>query len=162
MRRLRRAVLGMLVAAAALATPTAPATAAPTHHGDQAAFNKLLRSQETAWATGDGEAWAATFTPDGDMVTFNGDHLHGRDHIKTRIQHYLDTYLQDTRLLTLTEQVRYLAPDTVIIIRTGCVLWHTETTCTDEALSVNTNILVKQHGRWLQTSFQNTRIRPIP
>jgi uncharacterized protein (TIGR02246 family) len=96
------------------------------------------------------------------MVTFNGDHLHGRQHMTTRMQHYFDAYLQDTRLLMLTEQVRYVEPDTAIIVRTGCVLWNQETTCTDEAMSVNTNVLVKRHGQWLQTSFQNTRIRPIP
>jgi uncharacterized protein (TIGR02246 family) len=143
--------------AAVAATPGAPA-----HHADQAAFDTLRERQEAAWARGDGAAWAATFTADGDMVTFNGDHLHGRAHIQRRIQHYFDAYLRGTRLLMLTEQVRYTEPDTAIIVRTGCVLWNQETTCTDEALSVNTNVLVKRHGRWLQTSFQNTRIRPIP
>lgn len=162
-RGIRRAVLGVLIATASVVTSTSAVSAAPTaRHGDQAAFDQLRTLQEAAWARGDAAAWAKTFTPDGDMVTFNGDHLHGRDHITTRMQHYFDAYLQGTRLLMLSEQVRYLEPDTVILVRTGCVLWNTETTCTDEALSVNTNILVKHHDRWLQTSFQNTRIRPIP
>jgi uncharacterized protein (TIGR02246 family) len=155
----------VLVAAAGMAASTSAVSAAPTvetRHGDQAAFDQLRTLQEDAWASGDATAWARTFTPDGDMVTFNGDHLHGRDHIITRMQHYFDAYLQGTRLLTLSEQVRYLEPDTVILVRTGCVLWGSETACTDEALSVNTNVLVKRHGRWLQTSFQNTRVRPIP
>lgn len=167
---IRRAVLSVLVAAAgvAAATPAVSATpnprpAAETRHGgDQAAFDRLKRLQEDAWAGGDATAWAATFTSDGDMVTFNGDHLRGRDHITTRMQHYFDAYLANTRLLILSEQIRYAGQDTAIIVRTGCVLWNNETTCTEEALSVNTNVLVKRHGRWLQTSFQNTRIRPIP
>lgn len=148
---------------AGLITSPATVAAAPTPGGgDQGAFDRLRHQQEEAWANGDAVAWAATFTPDGDVVTFNGDHLHGREHITARMRHYLDTYLQGTRLLMLTEQVRHLEPDTAIIVRTGCVLWAEQTTCTDEALSVNTNVLVKRHGRWLQTSFQNTRIRPIP
>lgn len=149
---------------AGLITPTAAVAATPDHSrtADQAAFNRLRAQQEDAWAHGDGAAWAATFTQDGDMVTFNGDHLHGHEQITTRMQHYFDTYLQGTRLLMLTEQTRYVEPDTAIIVRTGCVLWNNETTCTDDALSVNTNVLVERHGRWLQTSFQNTRIRPIP
>jgi len=166
MRGLRRAALAALVVAAAALTSTAAVSAeAPTpaaHGGDQAAFDQLRQKQEDAWADGDATAWATTFTPDADMITFNGDYLHGRDDITSRMQHYFDTYLQGTRLLMLTEQVRYLEPDTAIIVRTGCVLWGAETTCTEEALSVNTNVLVKRHGRWLQTSFQNTRIRPIP
>lgn len=162
---IRRAVLGVLVAAAGVVTSTSAVSAAPvaeTHHGDQAAFDQLRVLQEDAWARGDAAAWARTFTSDGDMVTFNGDHLRGRDHITARMQHYFDAYLRDTRLLMLSEQVRYVEPDTVILVRTGCVLWNNETACTDEALSVNTNVLVKRHGRWLQTSFQNTRVRPIP
>lgn len=163
----RRALVGLLVAAAGVITSAAAVEAAPTpaaeaHRGDQAAFDRLRQLQEDAWQRGDATAWAATFTSDGDMVTFNGDHLHGRQHMTDRMQHYFDTYLQGTRLLMLTEQVRYVEQDTVIIVRSGCVLWDDQTACTDEALSVNTNVLVKRHGRWLQTSFQNTRVRPIP
>ncbi|HEX6356558.1 SgcJ/EcaC family oxidoreductase [Actinophytocola sp.] len=158
----RRALAGVLVAMAGLITSTAAVAATPEPASDQAAFDRLRGQQEDAWQRGDAAAWAATFTRDGDMVTFNGDHLSGRQHITTRMQHYFDTYLSGTRLLMLTEQVRYTEPDTAIIVRTGCVLWNQETTCTDEALSVNTNVLIKRHGQWAQTSFQNTRIRPIP
>jgi uncharacterized protein (TIGR02246 family) len=163
----RRAILGVLVAVTGVVTSTAAVEATPNqateaHRGDQAAFDQLRRQQEDAWSSGDAVAWAATFTADGDMVTFNGDHLHGRQHMTERMQHYFDAYLEGTRLLMLTEQVRYVEPDTAIIVRTGCVLWDAQTTCTEDALSVNTNVLVKRHGRWLQTSFQNTRVRPIP
>lgn len=157
----RHALLALLVAAAGALTSTTAEAAAPPP-SDQAAFDRIRHQQEDAWARGDAAAFAATFTPDGDMVTFNGDHLAGRDHITSRMQHYFDTYLQGTRLLMLTEQRRYVEPDVAITVRTGCVLWNDETTCTDEALSVNTNVFVKRHGKWQQTSFQNTRIRPIP
>jgi uncharacterized protein (TIGR02246 family) len=163
MRGFRRVLVGVLVAVTGVLTSAAAIEAEPASHGgDQAAFDRLRGQQEVAWADGNGAAWAATFTRDGDMVTFNGDHLHGREQITTRMQHYFDTYLQGTRLLMLTEQVRYAEPDVAIIVRTGCVLWDQQTTCTDEAMSVNTNVLVEQHGHWVQTSFQNTRIRPIP
>jgi uncharacterized protein (TIGR02246 family) len=159
----RRGVLALVVAMAGLVTSTATVEAASTStHSDLAAFGQLRLQQEDAWARGDAAAFAATFTRDGDMVTFNGDHLHGRDHITSRMQHYLDTYLEGTRLLMLTERLRYVEPDVAVIVRTGCVLWDDQTTCTEEALSVNTNVFVKRHGKWLQSSFQNTRIRPIP
>jgi uncharacterized protein (TIGR02246 family) len=157
------AAIGMTMTGAAVAaTPDVPAGAGVARHDDQAAFDRLRRQQADAWARGDGAAFAATFTADGDMVTFNGDHLHATAGIATRMQHYFDTYLQGTRILTLSETVRYTEPDTAIIVRTGCVLWDEQTTCTDEALSINTNVLIKRRGEWLQTSFQNTRIRPIP
>lgn len=158
-----KAILVAVVAAAGLVMSGGAVAAAPDGpRDDQAAFDRLRQQQEDAWARGDGAAWAATFTRDADVITFNGDHLHGRRHIAERMQHYFDEYLSGTRLHMLTEQVRYVERDTVILVRTGCVLWGEETTCTDEALSVNTNVLVKRHGKWAQTSFQNTRIRPIP
>src|SRR5687767_12420011 len=110
----RRAIVGVLVAVTGVLASAAPVNATPepasTQGGDQAAFDRLLRQQEDAWARGDATAWAATFTPDGDMVTFNGDHLRGRQHMTTRLQHYFDAYLQGTRLLRLSEQVRYVEP----------------------------------------------------
>lgn len=155
--------IGMTMTAVAVATtPDADGGQDRAYPSDRAAFDRLRVRQEEAWARGDGTAWAATFTADGDMVTFNGDHLHGRQHISARMQHYFDAYLRGTRLLMLSEQVRFTSPGTAIIVRTGCVLWEQQTTCTDEALSVNTNVLLKRHGEWLHTSFQNTRIRPIP
>lgn len=163
MRGQRVGLVAAVVAAAVLLSGAAVAAAPEDgRRGDRAAFDALRKAQEDAWARADGAAFAATFTPDGDMVTFNGDHLDGREHIRTRMQHYFDAYLRGTRLLMLTEQLRYIERDTAIIVRTGCVLWDQQTTCTDEALSVNTNVFVKRHGKWSQTSFQNTRIRPIP
>jgi uncharacterized protein (TIGR02246 family) len=162
--RTPKTILLVLLAAVGLVMTGGTITSAAPDRSrdDQAAFDRLRQRQEDAWARGDATAWAATFSPDGDMVTFNGDHLTGRRHITERMQHYFDAYLAGTRLLMLTEKVRYVEQDTAILVRTGCVLWGEETTCTDEALSVNTNVLVKRDGKWSQSSFQNTRIRPIP
>jgi uncharacterized protein (TIGR02246 family) len=128
---------------------------------DLAALRELRDRQDAAWASGNGAAYAAIFTADGDMVTFNGDHMSGREQIASRMQYYFDRYVHDTRLVHLSEQIRFPEPDLAIIVRTGCVLWPGETECRQDALSVNTNIALKRQGQWLYTSFQNTRIRPL-
>ena len=157
------------LAVTAGAAPATATTAAPTvvesadgRHRDLAALRQLRDQQEDAWARGDGTAYAAIHTLDADVVTFSGDHLRTRSGIATGMQRYFDTYLQGTRLTTVTEQVRFPQPDLAVIVRTGCVLWPGDVTCTEEALSINTNVAVKQHGKWLFTSFQNTRVRPLP
>ncbi|MBQ0901991.1 SgcJ/EcaC family oxidoreductase [Micromonospora sp. U21] len=155
------ALLGSVPSAASPSASADQAQASATHQADLTALRHLREKQEDAWARGDGSAYAAIHTADADVVTFNGDHLRTRHGIATGMQHYFDEFLQGTRIMTLTEQTRFSEPDIAIIVRTGCVLWPGESTCSAEALSINTNIALKRHGKWLYTSFQNTRIRPL-
>jgi uncharacterized protein (TIGR02246 family) len=152
-------LLAVLVPAAGRASAELPAGVG--HDRDLAALQELRERQEEAWARGDARAYAAVYTPDADVITFNGDHLSTRAGIEEGMAYYFATYLSGTRLLQQDERVRFVEPDLVVIVRSGCVLWPGESACTEEALSVNTNVAVKRHGRWLYTSFQNTRVRPL-
>ena len=146
---------------AVLASAAGPASAGAGPDRDLAALRELRQHQEAAWALGDAQAYAAVYTTDADLVTFNGDHLSTRAGIEQGMGYYFTTYLRGTSLLQQDERIRFVEPDLAIIVRRGCVLWPGESACTEEALSVNTNIAVKRHGRWLYTSFQNTRVRPL-
>jgi uncharacterized protein (TIGR02246 family) len=163
-RRYRvRAIIVAVVALTGLAVGGAVTNAStrPAPSNDQAAFDRLLALQEDAWARHDGAAFAATFTSDGDVVTFNGDHLRTREGIAEGLQYYFDNFIKDTRLQRMNEHVRYITPDLVTIVRTSCQLAKGEAECREGSLSVNTNVLVKQNGEWLQTSFQNTRVERL-
>lgn len=160
----RRRSVAVLAAAALVATATPAAARVPTERAagsDLAALQELRQRQEDAWARGDAAGYAAVYTPDADLITFNGDHLRTRAGIEEGMGYYFTTYLRGTRLLQRDERIRFVEPDLVVIVRQGCVLWPGETACSAEALSVNTNVAVRRHGRWLYTSFQNTRIRPL-
>ncbi|GGN35488.1 uncharacterized protein (TIGR02246 family) [Actinoplanes campanulatus] len=161
MSRYRNLLAAAVVLAAALIPAAGPASASSTRHDDLAALRQLRDRQDAAWAAGSGPAYAAVYTPDADVVTFSGDHLAGRAEIARGMGHYFATYLRGTRLSQQDERIRFVEPDTAVVIRTGCVLWPGQSACTAEALSINTNVAVKRHGAWLYTSFQNTRIRPI-
>jgi uncharacterized protein (TIGR02246 family) len=154
MRFQRTVRTGAVIAAAAAALATG--SAAGRHHDDQAAFDAILERQEQAWIDEDG-AFAATFHEDGDLVTFNGDHMAGREAIAEGMQHYFDGYIEGSRIHTLSEQVRYVESDVVVIVRESCLIDEGETACREDSRSTNTNVLTREHGEWLQTSFQNTR-----
>jgi hypothetical protein len=49
----------------------------------------------------------------------------------------------------------------VTIVRTSCQLASGEADCREGSLSVNTNVLIRQNGEWLQASFQNTRVERL-
>ncbi|SDY81803.1 conserved hypothetical protein [Amycolatopsis xylanica] len=158
---MRKLLVGMAVLVAATGIVTASAAAEPAGHGDQAAFDRVRDAQITAWAKGDGAAFAATFTADADLITFNGDYLKTREGIAKGMQYYFDNFIKGSKIKAITEHVRYLEPDTVIIVRDTCLINAGEADCRDGSLSRNANVLVKQRGRWLQASFQNTRVVPL-
>jgi uncharacterized protein (TIGR02246 family) len=155
MRFQRTVRTGAVIAAAAAALATG--SAAGRHHDDQAAFDAILERQEQAWIDEDGAAFAATFHEDGDLVTFNGDHMAGREAIAEGMQYYFDGFIEGSRIHTLSEQVRYVESDVVMIVRESCLINEGETACREDSRSTNTNVLTREHGEWLQTSFQNTR-----
>lgn len=158
---MRRTVRIAAASAAAAALLTSGAAAAAEDRGgpgdDRAAFDAIRDRQEQAWIEEDGQAFAATFHEDGDVVAFNGEHLATREGIAEGMQYYFDNYIEGSRLHMLTEQVRYVERDVVVIVRTGCLIAEGETECRADSFSTNTNVLTRERGEWLQASFQNTR-----
>ena len=160
-------LLTVLAAVALVAgTAAAPAAAAKSEaakgEDPRTAFARILQQQTDAWYHEDGAAFAATFTPDADVVTFNGDHLRTRQGIADGMQYYFDNYIDHTKLRTLDEHIRFAGADLAVIVRTSCQLVPPATECRPDSLSRNTNVMVKRHGRWLQESFQNTRVVALP
>jgi uncharacterized protein (TIGR02246 family) len=145
-----------------LASAAAPGAETVDNKGDLAAVDRILKQQHDAWFEEDGAKFAATFTKDGDMVTFNGDHLITRQGIAERMQYYFDNYIDHTQLKDLDQHIRFAGPNMAVIVRTSCQLEPPSTECRPDSLSRNTNVLVKRNGKWLQESFQNTRVVPIP
>lgn len=163
-KRWYHAVLAV-AAMAVLALAGTAASAGPSTEsgrpGDLAAFDAILRAQADAWFAEDGAGFAATFWPDGDMVTFNGDHLNGREEIAVRMQYYFDNYMDPTHIEVLSTDITFARPDLAVIVRSTCLLVGENDPCREGSLSTNTNVMLKRHGRWMQQSFQNTRQTPL-
>jgi uncharacterized protein (TIGR02246 family) len=160
------------VALVALAICTIPAAASASvdspdngtesgRNRDLAALQQIRDQQYDAWFAEEGAAFAASFTANADLVTFNGDHLTTRAGIAAGMQYYFDNFIDHTRIKLTGEQVRFVGSELAVIVRTTCLLEPPSTTCRDGSLSRNTNVMVKAHGRWQQESFQNTRVVPL-
>jgi uncharacterized protein (TIGR02246 family) len=145
-----------------LASAAAPGAETVDNKGDLAAFDRILQQQHDAWYEEDGAKFAATFTQEADFVTFNGDHLTTREGIATGLQYYFDKYIDHTQLKDLDQHIRFAGQNMAVIVRTSCQLVPPSTECRDGSLTRNTNVLVKRNGKWLQESFQNTRVVALP
>ncbi|KAA5834313.1 SgcJ/EcaC family oxidoreductase [Saccharopolyspora hirsuta] len=131
-----------------------------TRDSDRAALDQLERQQVQAWGT-DGAAFAATFTEDADFVDVMGGHLRGRAAIAESLQHGFDTFMAGTRMSAPRERsVQFVSDDVAVVVNSGnCVLQPGARECRAEDLSIQTKVAVRQDGRWLFRTFQNTRIR---
>ena len=72
-----------------------------------------------AWNTSSGEAYAAQFAEDGDLIGFDGTHVKGRQEIAPFHQRLFDTYLEGTRLVGQVMSVRFLSPDVALMRAVG-------------------------------------------
>lgn len=132
-----------------------------TRDADRAELEQLDRQQADAWGR-DGAAFAVTFTEDADFVDVMGGHFHGRAAIEDTLTQGFATFMAGTRLSEPAQRtVEFVSPDTAVVITSGnCVLRDGQQECRPEDLSIQTKVAVRQDGRWLFRTFQNTRIHP--
>jgi uncharacterized protein (TIGR02246 family) len=73
---------------------------------DEAAIRALYQQLMDGWNKGNGEAFAAPFAEDGDLVGMDGTHLKGRQEIISFNQQLFDTYVKGSRLVGKVRSVR--------------------------------------------------------
>ncbi len=73
---------------------------------DEAAIHALYQQLMDGWNKGSGEAFAAPFAEDGDLVGMDGTHLKGRQEIISFNQQLFDTYVKGSRLVGKVRSVR--------------------------------------------------------
>jgi ketosteroid isomerase-like protein len=83
-------------------------SAATSRSADEAAIRALYQQLMDGWNSGSGEAFAAPFAEDGDLVGFDGTHLKGRQEIASFHQQLFDTYVKGSRLVGKVRSVRFL------------------------------------------------------
>ena len=126
---------------------------------DEAEVRELLRRLYAAW--GDADAYAGFFTPDADYVAFDGSHAKGRKAIAEMHRPLFERFLKNTRLVSMSETVRFPTPDVALVHGKGAVVSARQQQPAKSRLSVQTLVAVKQADGWLFTAFQNTRYRPF-
>jgi uncharacterized protein (TIGR02246 family) len=90
-----------------------------SHEVEASPLRNLLQQVLDAWERGDGRALAAAFADDGDVVFFDGSHLHGGPQIAAALQHLFDTALKDTRCLAQVKALRFVTPEVALMQTLG-------------------------------------------
>jgi uncharacterized protein (TIGR02246 family) len=126
---------------------------------DESAVRDLYRELMDGWNRGSGEAFAAVFTEDGDLIGFDGTHFEGRAEIATFHQELFDKWLKGTRLVGRVKDVRFLSPDVALMHAVGSTVMRGKSRPSPERDSIQTLVATRQSGEWRLAAFQNTRLR---
>jgi uncharacterized protein (TIGR02246 family) len=128
---------------------------------DEAAVRALYQELMSGWSRGSGDAFAAAFTDDGDLVAFDGTHFKGREEIAPFHQELFDRWMRGSRLVGRVEDVRFLSPDVALMHAVGSTVMRGKSEPSPERDSIQTLVAVRQDDKWRLAAFQNTRVRPM-
>ena len=128
---------------------------------DEAAVRDLYQQLMDSWNRGSGEAFAAAFTEDGDLVAFDGTHFKGREEIAPFHQELFDKWLKGSRLVGKVKDVRFLSADVALMHAVGSTAMRGRSEPSPERDSIQTLVAIRQDGEWRLAAFQNTRVRPM-
>ncbi len=113
------------------------------------------------WNMGSGDAFAAAFADQCDLVAFDGARFRGREEIARALDPLFKTFMKGTRLVGDVTDVRFLGPDAAVLHAHGSTIMRGKSKPAPERDSIQTLVAVRRDGRWQLVAFQNTRIRPI-
>jgi uncharacterized protein (TIGR02246 family) len=125
---------------------------------DEAEIRLLLQRLNEAW--GNADAFAALFTEDADYVIFDGSQVKGREAIAESHRPLFEGFMRGSHLEAQITALRFLTPEVALVHGKGAVVQRYQKKPSRRAISVQTNVVVKQNGRWLVAAFHNTRYRP--
>ena len=129
------------------------------------AIFELGKDLQDAWNRGDAAGYASLFTEDADFVAWNGSYGRGRQVIEDGHRRLFDGPLAGSRMVLVndeaesapSESLRFVRPDTAIMVVSGAVTLASQIATGPGHQSVQTFVLVKNSDRWRVTAFHNTR-----
>jgi uncharacterized protein (TIGR02246 family) len=142
-------------------TMPTPEEAAANDSADEAAVRALYQQLMDGWNQGSGDAFAAVFTEDGDLIGFDGTHFKGRQEIAPFHQQLFDKWLKGSRLVGEVKDVRFLSPDVALMHAVGGTVMRGKSEPVPERDSIQTLVATRQDGEWRLAAFQNTRLHPM-
>lgn len=133
----------------------------PSSPKDESAVRALYEQLMNGWNEGSGERFATPFAEDGDLIGFDGTHIHGRKEIASFHQPLFDKWLKGTRLVGEIKSVRFVNPDVAIMHAIGGTVMRGKSDPSPERASIQTLVATKREDQWRLAAFQNTRTRPM-
>jgi uncharacterized protein (TIGR02246 family) len=130
-----------------------------TRSGDEMAIRALYTQLMEGWNSNSGEAFAAPFAEQCDLVAFDGTHFVTRHEIATFQQALFNKWLKGTCLVGEVKQVRFLSDDVAVMHAIGGTLMRNETKPLPTRDSIQTLVIRRTPDGWRIEAFQNTRLR---
>lgn len=124
---------------------------------DQTAVAAVPGQIVAAWAKQDAGAFARTFTPDGTMI-LPGVYQKGQDQIRAYMTAAFTGQLKDTRVTGQPIDLRFLTPDSALVITKGGVLAPGETEVSADRAIRATWVIVRHDGDWRLAAYQNSPV----
>jgi uncharacterized protein (TIGR02246 family) len=109
------------------------------------------------WEAHDPDGFADAYTQDASLILSGDRYLKGREVIRAIITQQFKSAHKGTTLLQNVVDVRFLGPESAVLITEGGVLSPGETLPSAEREIRATWVLSKQAGDWLIAAYQNTR-----
>jgi uncharacterized protein (TIGR02246 family) len=131
---------------------------------DEEAIRILLGRQVRAWDAGDPDAYASTYTAEGNCVSFLGIRYQGREAIAAssevpRAASLFRKLAQGARLDVTITHIQFLTSDLALIHATAGVTARAGKS--RRTLRTNTTVAIRTNGGWLIAASQNTTRRPV-
>jgi uncharacterized protein (TIGR02246 family) len=133
---------------------------------DELKIKDVETRQAVAWNHHDGNAYAALFTRDGDVVNVVGWWWKGRGEIASKLTAGFAYVFQQSTLTITDVKVKFLSPDLAV----AHVQWtmtgaRTPPNIPEPRQGIEIQVLRRVRGNWLIENFQNTNSvpeRPFP
>ena len=125
---------------------------------EEAAVRKFVLQEIERWNS-NGPLMAERYTADSDYVDVYGGWTKGLANRKNKSN---SPRLKNSKITLIDLHIRFIRPDVAIVHQTHDMSGkrgpNGEELPTERQLS--TRVLVKERGKWVQTAFQNTIVRP--
>ena len=133
---------------AAVLVCSAVAGAAHGAPPDEEAIRSSVAAYETAWNRRDVAGVLATYTPDADVVAFDGPRSAGREAIRARLREDLAATPTTMRISLTVTSIRPLTPESAIV--------DTVARFNEGAVRENrgTSVFVRREGQWLVSALR--------
>lgn len=132
----------------------------PDQNGTAAVATAVLTRLDRAWNAGDGDAFAAEFTVDTDVININGTHFRGRPALAKQMRSIFETVFKgSTHRSRNLELARHLDDDVILAV-SSAEIDVPAGPLAPQARSRQTLVLVRAGDGWQIRHWHNTPIRP--
>jgi len=118
------------------------------------AVHAVLDNVYAAWADNDADAFVAPYATDA-MAVHTGSVMENRNAIRATMGAMFDGPLKGSRGIHDVQRIRFVGPDTAIVLSKGAILFAGQTEPAAESRTLDGWVLCKQDGTWRVEAFHN-------